>query len=366
MPVTTIRRIGLFSTLLTVLAAGLAGPAAADGFYAGKRLTLLINFAAGGPTDVEGRVIANYLARHIEGQPAVIVQNREGAGGLVGTTYLGEVAPRDGTMLGWLAAAGWQYVVDATPRKADFKSFEFVAYLPGTPVYYMRRDVQPGINRPADLMIAKDVIVGGLSADSPKDLLLRLTLDMLGVDYKYVTGYRSSNNARLAMQQREINLYSESAPAYRAVVEPSLVAKGEALGLFYDAPYDGVSFSLSKQVEGLPVKPFQEFYREMKGSEPSGPKWDAYRTAVALNNTMLRIVAFPPGAPKAAVEAVRVALGRMMTDKDFIADATRTFGFVPEISAGPEVPERIRSTLNVPSDMRAWVTDYIKAGQARK
>ncbi len=27
-----------------------------DPFYAGKRLTILINFAAGGPTDIEGRL----------------------------------------------------------------------------------------------------------------------------------------------------------------------------------------------------------------------------------------------------------------------------------------------------------------------
>lgn len=360
------QRLAMAVLAFAVLASARLSPASAEAFYAGKKLTLLINFAAGGPSDVEGRVIANYLARHIEGQPTVIVQNREGAGGLVGTTYLGELAPRDGTMLGWLAAAGWQYVVDTTPRRSDFKSYEFVAYLPGTPVYYMRRDVKPGINTPADLMSAENIIVGGLSADSPKDLLLRLTLDMLGVKYKYVTGYRSSNNARLAMQQREINLYSETAPAYRAVVEPSLVAKGEAIGLFYDAPYDGVSFSPSKQVEGLPVKPFQDFYKQMKGGEPSGPLWDAYRTAAALNNTMLRIVAFPPGSPKAAVEAIRTAILRIMDDKDFAADATRTFGFVPEIMATPQTPERIRTALNVSPGMRTWVNDYIKAGQEKK
>ena len=105
------------SVLVMALSASFAHAAAADSFYAGKRLTLLINFAAGGPSDVEGRMIANYLARHIAGQPSVIVQNKDGAGGLVGTTYLGEVASRDGTVLGWLAAAGWQYVVDATPDR---------------------------------------------------------------------------------------------------------------------------------------------------------------------------------------------------------------------------------------------------------
>jgi tripartite-type tricarboxylate transporter receptor subunit TctC len=52
---------------------------AADPFYKGKRITLLINFAAGGPTDIEGRLFAKYLVKHIEGEPSIIVQGRPGA-----------------------------------------------------------------------------------------------------------------------------------------------------------------------------------------------------------------------------------------------------------------------------------------------
>ena len=70
---------------------------AQEPFYKGKRLTLLINFAAGGPSDIEGRLLAKHIAKHIDGQPQIIVQNKDGAGGLVGTNYVGEVGPRDGT-----------------------------------------------------------------------------------------------------------------------------------------------------------------------------------------------------------------------------------------------------------------------------
>src|SRR3954470_7965563 len=76
---------------------------AEEPFYKGKRLTLLINFAAGGPTDIEGRLFAKYLARHLDGSPNVIVQNMDGAGGLVGATYMGEVAPKDGTYVAYLS-----------------------------------------------------------------------------------------------------------------------------------------------------------------------------------------------------------------------------------------------------------------------
>ena len=68
-------------------AIGASAAAAQEPFYKGKRLTLLINFAAGGPTDIEGRLLAKHIAKHIDGQPQIIVQNKDGAGGLVGTNY---------------------------------------------------------------------------------------------------------------------------------------------------------------------------------------------------------------------------------------------------------------------------------------
>ena len=102
------------------------------------------------------------------------------------------------------------------------------------------------------------------------------------------------------------------------------------------------------------------------GELPSGPLWEAYKTAIALNNTMLRIAAFPPGTPKAAVEDIRAALQRMSADPAFVAESTRTFGYVPEIISGAEVPEQIRQALSVSPQMRTWVTDYIKAGELRK
>jgi tripartite-type tricarboxylate transporter receptor subunit TctC len=47
--------------------------AAEKAFYQGKTITFLINFSAGGPTDIEGRIVARYLARHIPGNPLIVV-----------------------------------------------------------------------------------------------------------------------------------------------------------------------------------------------------------------------------------------------------------------------------------------------------
>src|SRR5215475_11431778 len=139
---------------------------AQEPFYKGKRLNLVINFAAGGPADIEGRLVAKHLAKHIDGAPGIIVQNKDGAGGLVGTNYLGELGPRDGTMAGYLTAAAWTYVIDPSSYRVPFNQFEFIAYQPANVVYYVRTDVSPGMKVPADLVRAKGVVAGGLAADS--------------------------------------------------------------------------------------------------------------------------------------------------------------------------------------------------------
>src|SRR5262245_27055673 len=105
----------------------LATPAAAnEPFYKGKRLSVLINYGSGGPADIEGRLFARNIGRHIDGAPNVIVQNIDGAGGLIGTTYLGEVAPRDGTMMGHLTGIGWRWALDSERFRIDFTTYEFL------------------------------------------------------------------------------------------------------------------------------------------------------------------------------------------------------------------------------------------------
>src|SRR5947208_14344896 len=88
-----------FFGMATALAlAFAAAPAAAQApFYQGKQLKVLVGFPPGGGTDLYGRVIADGLARHIEGKPAVIVQNMPGAGSVIAMNNYVNRVPRDGT-----------------------------------------------------------------------------------------------------------------------------------------------------------------------------------------------------------------------------------------------------------------------------
>src|SRR5258708_9962932 len=156
----------------------------------------------------------------------------------------------------------------------------------------MHAGLHVGAHRPADIAKAQGLIAGGLSADTSKDLRLRLALDMLGVKYQYVTGYRSSPPARLALQRGEISMFSESPPSYRSVVEPSLVKTGQVMPVFYDEVADPPP--PPKQLDGLPIPSFPQLYREFKGTLPSGQLWEAYRVLYDMNSTPWRIFALAP------------------------------------------------------------------------
>jgi tripartite-type tricarboxylate transporter receptor subunit TctC len=355
-------RLRLCSAVFGFAAAlGCASSATAqESFYSGKRLSLMVNYAAGGPTDIEGRLFARHIAKHIDGQPNIIVQNIDGAGGLTGTTWLGEVAPKDGTVMGYLTGVAWLYASEPERHRVDVRTYEFVAYQPGTTVYYVRTDVKPGMKEATDIAKAQGLVSGGLGADNSKDLLIRLSLDMLGVPFRHVTGYRSNNNARMALQQNEINFFAESPPGYRSVVEPNLVRNGQAIPTYYDPGWNGETISVPKQVDGLAILPFHELYQKVKGAKPSGPLWEAYLSSLAINAAMQRLLAMPPNVPQASLQALRGAVLRLNNDKAFAADALKTIGFVPEYSAGPETNRQVRQALVLRPEVRAFVSNYIK------
>ena len=201
-----------------------------------------------------------------------------------------------------------------------------------------------------------------MNARTGRDISIRLTLDVLGVPFRHVTGYRSGERARLALQRNEIHLYADTTPGYRGAVEGTLVKDGTVIPLWYDPHWNGKTFSKSKQVEGLPIKAYHEVYQEIFGKMPSGPHWDAYVALITLNGAMQRILSLPPGAPPAAVAALRTALDRLNNDKEFHADAIKTLGFIPEYDAGDDVAPRIRAALTVRPEIRKFVADYIPKG----
>src|SRR5438270_11702552 len=95
---------GRRALLLTALAlAALMQPVAAQNaqpYFKDKTIHLIVGSAPGGGYDAYGRLVAEHLRQHIPGSPTVVVQNMPGAGSLIATNYVANVAPKDGTYIG--------------------------------------------------------------------------------------------------------------------------------------------------------------------------------------------------------------------------------------------------------------------------
>ena len=339
--------------------------ASAQGLFAGKTLTVLVNYDAGGPTDIEARVLVRHLSRHLPGNPAIVVQNMGGAAGLIGTKFLGEVAPRDGLTLGYLTAATQRYVANPDQFKVDFRTYEFIALVPSGRIHFMRADISPGLRTAQDIVKAQNLVVGGLGPDAPKDLSMRLTLDLLGVPYKYVTGYNSSAQAYLALQRGEISYYADSPADYNTKILP-MVKDGLLMPAFFDPGFDGVSFSTPKQVRDVQALPFQEFYKAVKGTQPSGPLWEAYQSLLTVNGAMYRLLALPPGAPVQLRDALRKAVLELNDDPDYLAEARQSMGEAPEYVSSPDLDERVAKGLSLRPELRTFMGDYVRKAAERK
>ena len=93
------------SFLALALAASIS-PAAADpvaDFYRGKTVTVLIGVSPGGEYDLQARLIARFIGRHIPGNPNVVAQNMTGAGGLTEANWLYNIGAKDGLAIGALS-----------------------------------------------------------------------------------------------------------------------------------------------------------------------------------------------------------------------------------------------------------------------
>jgi tripartite-type tricarboxylate transporter receptor subunit TctC len=134
----------LSRALAVVVALGFAaGPAAAQTDYPRRAITLIVPFAAGGPTDIIARIVGEHMSRTF-GQP-VIIENMVGAGGTTASTRAARANPDGYTIemghMGTHAASVALYPNLAYKPDADFAPIGLVA---GTPVLILgKKDFPP-------------------------------------------------------------------------------------------------------------------------------------------------------------------------------------------------------------------------------
>ena len=125
----------------TVLAACIGSAALAQA-YPSKPITLVVPFAAGGPTDVVARLLGATMTKTL-GQP-VVIENKLGAGGTIASAYTAKAAPDGYTFLIHHNGMG---TAPALYRKLSFNpltDFEYVSQVIDVPMTLVaRKDFPP-------------------------------------------------------------------------------------------------------------------------------------------------------------------------------------------------------------------------------
>ena len=333
------RLIVLCGLAILIVNSVAAGAAEKPPFYQGKTLNIVINFAAGGPTDIESRIFAKHLTKHIPGQPTATVQNMGGGGGLTAVNYVGEVAKPDGMTAAYFTGALFLQQIRDPALRVDLSKFGFITGVHGVTVSYIRADVAPGIKKPSDFLKAQKFRAAGLGVTSSKDVRFRLSFDLLGLKYDYVTGYNNSSDARLAVQRNEAHYHDETLPGYRTQVEPQMVKTGMVVPLYYtDLVAPSGDILVSRDVPEL--LPFTYYYRELFGKPPAGIKYEALKAANMSSTNMTRMVLLPPKAPPESTAILRKAFEALARDQDFLQEAIAAMRFQPRFEVG-EAGERL-------------------------
>jgi tripartite-type tricarboxylate transporter receptor subunit TctC len=182
----------LRSLLLTAagMLVALTTMAAAQADYPTRPVRLIIPFPPGGSNDVVGRVIAQHLGDVLGKQ--VIVDNRGGAGGVVGTEQAAHAAPDGYTLLGISLAHAvnpWLYKLPYDPIKAFApigimgKGPVVLSVNPTLPVHSVKELIAMAKQKPGDLQYAS-AGVGSFQHLSAELFKLTAAVDLLHIPFK--------------------------------------------------------------------------------------------------------------------------------------------------------------------------------------
>jgi len=195
--------------LLLAVAPRVAVAQAVEQFYRGRTVMLLVGSAPGGINDISARLVARHLGRFVPGNPALVVQNNPGAGGLVTANRLFVNAEKDGSVLAKLERAVPQLAIQGHPN-AQFDPTRFTwlgslssyaddAYLMLVNAAHPARSV--GDLKPPHRALA----LGGDNAASSNLIFALIARDVLGLNINVVRGYVGAAPMFLAMQRGELD-----------------------------------------------------------------------------------------------------------------------------------------------------------------
>ncbi len=113
--------------------------------YPTKPVTMIVPFAAGGPTDIVARIVGEHMSKTLGQQ--VVIENVAGAGGTTGITRGKQAAPDGYTiMMGHMGTHGAAPALYPNLRYDPAKDFEQIGLAAGTPIVIVAKKDFPAAN----------------------------------------------------------------------------------------------------------------------------------------------------------------------------------------------------------------------------
>jgi tripartite-type tricarboxylate transporter receptor subunit TctC len=319
--------------LFAVLAAssGRANAEPVADFYKGKNVSLTVSTSVGGGYDMLARAVARFLGKHVPGNPTIIVKNMAGAGGIVATNFLYNVAEKDGTNIG--------LVQDNTPfkpllgtKEARYDPTKFNWLGSPSPDTAMLVVWGAGPVSSLDDVRKRETAVGAAAVNSTPAFYARLMNELLGTKLKVIVGYPGQSEAFLAMEHGEIDGYPSVFYSTLQATKPDWLPQKKIRAVVYFGP------DKRPELGDVPYAP------ELVTNENDKILMDAAFAPLTLG----KLFVMPPDVPADQVATMRKALRDTFADPEFVAESERLRLGAPAPRSGGEIGEVIRRTYASP------------------
>jgi tripartite-type tricarboxylate transporter receptor subunit TctC len=335
---TYMRRGLVRAAALALLCAGsaiIAGAQDAGGFYKDRNVDLYIGYSVGGAYDFYAREIGRHMGAHIPGGPTLVPKNMEGAGSVRLANYLYRVAPQDGSAFGTIGRGiAFDPLLIGKADIFDAQKFGWIGSA-NNEVSVCLAMKDSGITKFEDLF-TKELTVGGTGASADTDQFPRVLNGVLGTHFKIVEGYPGGNDVVLAMERGEVQGRCGWSWSSVKATHKSWIDEKKMIVL--------VQLSLTKHPELRDVPLVSDF-----------AKTDEQRQILKMvfaRQVMGRPYLAPPNLPAERLAVLRQAFMDTMTDKDFLADATKTDLEINPVS-GADVEKLVQDVYATPADVVA-------------
>ena len=179
-----------FAVACLLAVSGLAIPTASPAApYPTKVITIVVPFPPGGATDVVARIIARGLSERVGQQ--VVIDNRAGANGLIGSAMVAQAAP-DGykLLMGGVNTQGMNDVIYKDRRYDSLKDFSPITLTATIPIAFVVHASMPVSSLQELVALAKKqpgrLSYGSSGAGGPHHLAMELFKSVAGVDIQHV------------------------------------------------------------------------------------------------------------------------------------------------------------------------------------